>query len=226
MNFKKITAALSAAVLSLSSVAALSSNAASNTGSNCATRILGDADNDGVVNACDATYVYRFLNGAKDAKLVNPAQADFNFDGVITKKDGDLILQDYANHAAKGFLLGDIDENGVINIVDVVRLNRYLSDETKKFSIATGCADINRNGQIDRDDSDMLIWYITTYKWGDVDLDGVVDACDASAVLAYIAGKNSFPINYVYADVNKDGFVTKADAQIILNAYAHHTILK
>ena len=48
----------------------------------------------------------------------------------------------------------------------------------------------------------------------------------ASAVLAYIAGKNSFPINYVYADVNKDGFVTKADAQIILNAYAHHTILK
>jgi hypothetical protein len=52
--------------------------------------------------------------------------------------------------------------------------------------------------------------------WGDVDLDGDVDAADSNLVLTHAAGLPVEGADFALADVNADGQVTPSDALLIL----------
>ena len=53
--------------------------------------LLGDADNDGALNALDASAILRHIVGIEDAE--NPLVADFNGDGIINALDASAILK-------------------------------------------------------------------------------------------------------------------------------------
>ena len=53
--------------------------------------LLGDADNDGALNALDASAILRHIVGIEDAE--NPLMADFNGDGIINALDASAILK-------------------------------------------------------------------------------------------------------------------------------------
>lgn len=60
-----------------------------------------------------------------------------------------------------------------------------------------------------------------TYLFGDVNHDGVVDACDSSRVLNYLGSNNATtPCDKKLGDVNNNGYLDYQDAQLILNVYA------
>lgn len=64
---------------------------------------------------------------------------------------------------------------------------------------------------------------------GDVNHDGLVDACDASRVLEYYStistgGEWYLPMGYDIADVNRDGLVDACDASAILEYYSELSI--
>ena len=53
--------------------------------------IIGDVNNDGIVNALDASAVLRHIVDIEDAE--NPLMADFNGDGIINALDASAILK-------------------------------------------------------------------------------------------------------------------------------------
>lgn len=60
---------------------------------------------------------------------------------------------------------------------------------------------------------------------GDVNCDGLVDACDASIILEYYSamsteGKSNLQMSYDIADVNHDGLIDVCDASAILAYYS------
>lgn len=60
-----------------------------------------------------------------------------------------------------------------------------------------------------------------TYLFGDVNHDGVVDACDASRVLNYLGANNATtPCDTKLGDVNNNGYLDNDDAQKILSVYS------
>lgn len=55
-------------------------------------------------------------------------------------------------------LMGDMDDNGEINIMDVIALNRYLMNV--KDSINLRAADVNDDGEVTSEDSEMILNYV------------------------------------------------------------------
>lgn len=62
------------------------------------------------------------------------------------------------------------------------------------------------------------------YRLGDVNMDGEVDAVDASAILTYYArisvGENDSNINEALADFDRNGRIDSVDASMVLSLYA------
>ena len=206
MNFKKITAVLSTAAIACTAAGTMVSGISASA-ANKYTFILGDADNNGVVDFWDGVTVRNYVN-EKKASIPNSKQADFNFDGKITIEDANLIDKYIDRVFSKGNLLGDADGDGTVDIYDYVTMGKY-------FNNATACAaipncDIDFNGSFDYNDYSKLSSCPLMVK-GDVDLDGKVTNNDSILLQQYLSDKHSVTINYLNGDMNKDGKITIAD---------------
>ena len=128
---------------------------------------------------------------------------------------------------------GDIDVT--------VALYYYTLDEEGKFRSVNMSVDPANKAQyicsnndvlVRIDDDRNILYYIddnnddvydTLVKTGDINCDGLIDAVDASKVLAIYAELSTEeikPIKYTLGDMNGDGFVDAVDASAILAEYA------
>ena len=109
--------------------------------------LLGDANNDGMINVNDITTVAMYiLKGIADPW--NFLNADVNCDGIINVNDitgiATLILQPTV-------LLGDANADGMINVNDITTIATYiLKGKADPWSFKN--ADVNEDGIINVND--------------------------------------------------------------------------
>lgn len=111
-------------------------------------------------------------------------------------------------------VLGDINNDGELNAIDLVVLQKYLTGNI--FEINKNAADINGDGNISKFDVFALLNLIKAEKkgTGDVNGDGKVDIYDVQSLTAYLANP-SVNINIVNANLNGDGKIGTEDLKIL-----------
>jgi hypothetical protein len=134
----------------------------------------GDANYDGFVDRDDAE-IYGELwmrFSPRPAPLVQ-IPGDLDFDGGVDGRDQIILLNHYNQSVASG-TNGDMDGNGVVNVLDLSLFSPCLGDLW---------ADVTGDGRVGIDDVDELAinWHqsVTNGRLdGDVNEDGFVDAAD------------------------------------------------
>ena len=199
----------------------------------------GDAEND---------KYFESIELSDNAKNKIAEVGDINEDGKIDGKDRFALINKFFE---QGVYVTDVNKDGKLEHIDsqlVIEyyaakqshgIEKFLTAEEREF-IAENC-NYDGNYQIDGLDASILLNYLIgvwheTYEIGDVNLDGTVDAADASIVITYytrsqVNGLNNVEYNeeyekitnsYVHAmgDINNDGDINALDASLILSAYA------
>ena len=112
-------------------------------------------------------------------------------------------------------ILGDVNDDGAVNIADVTALIDMLFNGASYYNAA---ADLNQDGQINIADVTALIDYLLNGggKRGDVNNDGQVNIADVTALIDYLLSGTTF-INKHNADMNGDGQVNIADVTSLID---------
>ena len=121
--------------------------------------------------------------------------------------------EDFEENVNSG-VLGDINNDGELNAIDLVVLQKYLKGDA--WEINETEADINGDGTISNFDIFALLNLIKAEKkgTGDVNNDGKVDIYDVHALTAYLANPNT-QINTSNADLTGDGKIGTDDLKIL-----------
>ncbi|WP_297958604.1 dockerin type I domain-containing protein [uncultured Ruminococcus sp.] len=130
--------------------------------------LYGDADNDGDVDMNDAYTVYDYVHGELGSGLgadnINLIAADVNGDGVINTFDHVLISRyDLGRINSLYVNWGDVTDDGSVDIADQMVLFRFLAEDRTAHINDAGRrrADLNLNGNIDSQDLQILMDYIS-----------------------------------------------------------------
>lgn len=117
-------------------------------------------------------------------------------------------------HTIDTGVIGDINNDGELNAIDLVVLQKYLSGDV--FEINENAADINGDGNISKFDVFALLNLIKAEKkgTGDVNNDGKVDIYDVQALTEYLAKPSTY-INIDNADLTGDGRISTDDLKIL-----------
>ena len=138
------------------------------------------------------------------------------------------------------FVMGDLNQDGVFNNLDINMLTDYLYNDAnyteEDDAFFRKYADMNNDGFVDFDDVRLMTKISTDWstegKMGDINHDGYVDCVDATMVLVYYAdiSTNHYDdyteeehANFkMYGNVCEDenGFVDALDATTILAFYS------
>lgn len=177
-------------------------------------KAVGDVNNDKKIDGFDSSdLIKKFF---KEGVYVS----DVNKDGKLEQIDAQLVADYY----------GAVQSHSI---------EKFLTAEERNF-IVENC---NYDGdyQISALDASFLSSYLAdvwreTYEMGDTNLDGVVDAVDASIVLTRYSRAQTHKLGYngddveseeitnayiiVMGDINNDGAINALDASLILSAYA------
>ncbi|MBQ8297561.1 MAG: hypothetical protein IJX77_07260 [Ruminococcus sp.] len=184
----------------------------------------GDVNEDGTIDGLDGQALFYLM---LDEGVI---PTDFNFDGKFDYYDSEILLEYYSSIQTKSLV---INEDGTYtcnkNIYD-------FSDEQIKFIMKHG--DINANDKTDVFDATELLIYLYSDKIdGDLNMDGSINALDASLVLEYYSKDqtndskdqtNAFGSRITpeesagrnLGDFNGDGEINALDASDIMASYA------
>ena len=112
-------------------------------------------------------------------------------------------------------ILGDVNNDGAVNIADVTALVDMLLNGASYYNAAT---DMNQDGQINIADVTELIDHLLNGggKKGDVDNDGQVDIADVTILIDYLLN-SATSINKHNADMNSDGQINIADVTDLID---------
>ena len=91
--------------------------------------------------------------GTKDAKIA--------FDN---KKEGLLILEEGDNPPLPQFMLGDVDNNGVVNSTDVTLILRYLKGYEQLNDVQLLAADVDKNEVVNSTDATKILRFLKGYE--------------------------------------------------------------
>jgi hypothetical protein len=206
-------------------------------------KILGDVDENGVVNQQDAVYLLRYILNYDKNPLDNNINVDFNDDGLVDYNDA-LILQAYVNGTVYELpYTGKIPDNDYLTIVDVdynednvVNHNdalyflRHTLIESKYPIASTKLKDVNLDGYVTHEDVICFDYYVAgaikylpfigelpTLLKGDLNLDNVVDLRDLHALKKHVSGQDVISFDFIIdnADFNDDGIVNLEDINIL-----------
>lgn len=126
--------------------------------------------------------------------------------------------------------VGDINQDGTIDDLDVNMLNDYLADPATHplTSFQKKLADTLQIGETGptNDDLQRLIEYVHPTMWylGDIDQSGVVDTADLQLLDDYLADPSASTLTNFQlrlADVNQDGVIDSRDRDL-LHEYVTH----
>ena len=115
-------------------------------------------------------------------------------------------------------ILGDINNDGELNAVDLIVLQKYLKGDVFEINeINETAADINGDGTISLFDVHALLNLIKAEKkgTGDINNDGKVNLYDVQTLTTYLANPQNIPINSNNADLNGDGKISTDDLKIL-----------
>ena len=142
--------------------------------------------------------------------------------------------------ASAEFVMGDVNQDGVFNNLDMDILSEYyfnIDDYTEEDdAFFAKYADADNDGYVDFDDFELITKMYTDLdaeaQIGDVNHDGYVDCVDATMIMVYYADLSTDHYDdyteeehanfKMYGNVCEDenGFVDAADATAILAYYA------
>jgi hypothetical protein len=180
-------------------------------------RVEGDANGDGDFNVADVTFLSQYLAGARTMLYVD--NADMTRDGRLDQTDVDLML-DALFEDSDNEMKGDVNENGLVNIEDVVMLSNYLSKKKNVQPMNMNNADFDDNGKVEWKDLVGLVNELfmnqDSLLLGDANDDGSVNIADAVAITHYSNGKRIM-VDLQNADFNQDGEVDKGDMKDLLD---------
>lgn len=160
-----------------------------------------------------APYTNICISGQTDSEV----SYEFTDDGIILRSPEKL-------HTSVGLDYSIYDENG--DYQETVQTDSSLIN-----SVSDVFLKFDENNQIQvlfDDDGDGV--FDAEMKKGDVNMDGMIDAADASEILAHysfestaMGSTNEYTMNTIntkLGDVNGDGTVNAADASVVLSMYA------
>lgn len=168
MKTKKLISLLSASILAVSAIPMGAS----------AEFVMGDVNQDGVLNSLDINTVTDFLSDYSDEECTEEElafftkYADMNNDGYVNSDDVRLMTKMYTNLDAEA-QIGDVNHDGYVDCVDATMIMVYYADlSTDHYDDYTEeeHANFKMYGNVFEDEN------------------GFVDAADATAILAYYAG--------------------------------------
>ena len=184
---------------------------------------LGDSNADGNIDGKDLVHLNNHLSGkSKITSDLQLANSDTYKDGKNNSVDA-LVLRLYLAYDVKKpmtwNLFGDVTGDKETDGKDLIRLNKFLSDN--KTQMDTGNGDLNLDGKINATDAEILRKFlaekeeeVSTGKvlFGDIDGNGKVTSADAKLISRFLTKING----YQMGDVNKNGKVDEDDATLIL----------
>lgn len=134
---------------------------------------------------------------------------------TITARIDGTNLVDYCTVTVSQVLLGDVNDDGSVNIADVTSLIDLLLNGSSFYDAA---ADMNQDGSVNIADVTALIDYLLngSGKKGDVNNDGQVNIADVTVLIDYLLN-GSMPINKQNADMNSDGKINIADVTALID---------
>ncbi len=132
----------------------------------------------------------------------------------ITASINGTSQSDYCDVTVKEILLGDVNDDGSVNIADVTSLIDLLLSGTVGYNAA---ADMNQDGSVNIADVTVLIDHLLNAggKKGDVNNDGQVNIADVTALIDYLLN-GSASINRDNADINGDRQINIADVTSLI----------
>lgn len=141
--------------------------------------------------------------------LVSPDIIDFTTNGTAT---------------IKTVTFGDVDLNGTLDTADTSMLMQYLEGSLELTAQQLENADVNLDGTVDNEDVLLIRKCLASMislpiRYGDVNLDGKVNAYDRSCLVHYVMGVEGYELTeqaMINADVNLDGILNEIDCQVIM----------
>ena len=147
--------------------------------------LLGDIDNNNVVNISDIEIIKTYIDNKKELSSIQEVTADVNADHVIDmddvalmqenlkdndteigkkyvcisndKIDGNKCISEYSKEAIiKNVLKGDINQNNIIDNNDLYLIYNYINNNIFLTDVQLKIADINSDGKVDNKDFN---WY-------------------------------------------------------------------
>ncbi len=146
-----------------------------------------------------------FELGLSDICVYNPDNKEWTYrNGVIT------ITRGAEDTSFKAGVAGDVDLNGSIDILDLIKLKKAAADEDAAYN---AFYDIDGDGMINAADIayiKLFMFEIPAREKGDVNGDGSVDEEDIATLILLIDGRTE--TEYApYADINRDGYIDEED---------------
>lgn len=121
----------------------------------------------------------------------------------------------------------DINNDGSVDLLDQILLNKYLAGSVSFTAIQKRAADVNADGVVNQLDADMLTDFLVhlidsvpngPYIIGDANLDGTVNMDDVNKIISYIMNNSGLTIvQQRAADINDDGTVNMDDLSALTN---------
>ena len=129
----------------------------SNGGTNIDNQLVNH--NDKIIKPTNPTKEgYKFIEWTLEGKT-------YDFDNLITS---DITLVAEWKEVEIKITYGDVNEDGIIDDKDSLKLQQYLNNEITLDTQSTKNADVNADGNIDNIDYDLLIKYISENSDGAV----------------------------------------------------------
>ena len=160
-------------------------------------------------------------------KIYNGTKYEYKFVTANNKLYEFIIDEDKTITEKPKNSIGDVNLDGIIDIFDAVRIQKYINKQIELTKEAIDNADINKDGKINNIDMNLLKKYLsgnikelpyTKYKAGDVDLDGEITSKDSIIIKRYIDNVSGTTITtegLINADVNLDGEINDIDANLL-----------
>lgn len=151
-------------------------------------------------------------------------RADVNNDGVVDIEDLNYfpgILPVVYDIPTPGLIWveipegkGDINDDGVVDYLDTILFKEALLGKRKLSESQFEQADINNDGELDRNDFEVFPRIPRGTVFGDIDNSGTFDSIDLALFKAYLLGMTEVEPNpqkkYIW-DVNADGNINSID---------------
>lgn len=161
----------------------------------------GDVNLDGEINAKDRMFLAKYLVGqGEELSIYAQIRADVDLNGRIEDRDNEILAHYLAKWKAfsslpvKNYGNGDVNSDGVVNIIDVTQIQKYL------------------NGYEDAIKSEDLLR-------ADVNQDGLINECDCVTISRYLAGWNGYELPMKVVK-NLDLKVSNSESNTIISGFS------